>query len=125
MLTWLFARDRDPDPDIGTILGAHPVQVIFKHSPLCIVSAFAREQVERFARSTPSMPIVVVDVIRRRPLSERIARQTGVRHESPQVLLVSNGQVRWHASHAGVTAAALSRAVATHSARIPDERGAG
>ena len=125
MLTWLFAPNRDPVPDAGAILGEHPVLVIFKHSPLCIVSTFAREQVERFGRTAPSLPITVVDVMRQRPLSEGIAQQTGVRHESPQVLLVSNGRVRWHTSHAGITTAALSDAVATHAAGTLDERGAG
>ncbi|HEY8416227.1 MAG TPA: monothiol bacilliredoxin BrxC family protein [Thermaerobacter sp.] len=43
-----------------------------------------------------------------------MARRLGVRHQSPQALLVQRGAVRWHASHWDITeqslAAALGRA---------------
>jgi bacillithiol system protein YtxJ len=124
MLTRLFAHDRAPDPDLDAILGQHPVQMIFKHSPLCVVSAFARDEVERFSREAPSLPITVVDVIRQRPLSDGIAARTRVRHESPQVLLVQEGQIRWHTSHGGITAEALSQAVVGLSGKVADGRDA-
>jgi bacillithiol system protein YtxJ len=124
MLTRLFAHDRAPDPDSDAILGQHPVHVIFKHSPLCVVSALARDEVERFSREAPSLPITVVDVIRQRALSDGIAARTRVRHASPQVLLVQEGQIRWHTSHGGITAEALSRAVVGLSGEVAEGRDA-
>lgn len=109
------SRDpRDPDPD--AIMGEHRVLLLFKHSPLCLVSASARDQVERWARTAPTLPVTVVDVLRERELSQRVAARTGVRHQSPQVLLLRDGRVVWHASHGDITATALARAVAS----IPD-----
>lgn len=42
-----------------------------------------------------------------RPVSRHAEAVTGVRHESPQVLLFVDGALRWHASHGGITAAAM------------------
>jgi bacillithiol system protein YtxJ len=47
-----------------------------------------------------------------RELSELIARETAVRHESPQVLLFRDGRVTWSASHGGITLEAMKAAVA-------------
>jgi bacillithiol system protein YtxJ len=47
-----------------------------------------------------------------RPLSLAVAERTGVAHESPQVILLSGGRARWHASHRAVTLAALREACA-------------
>lgn len=124
MLTWLFPRDSGPDPNTDAILGQHPLQLIFKHSPLCVVSSFARDEVERFSRETPSLPITVVDVIRQRPLSEGIAARSRVRHASPQVLLVQEGRIRWHTSHGGIAAEALSGAVVGLSGEVAEGRDA-
>jgi bacillithiol system protein YtxJ len=50
----------------------------------------------------------LVDVIRQRPLSREIAARLGIPHESPQVIVIRGGTVRWHASHYEVTADALA-----------------
>jgi bacillithiol system protein YtxJ len=42
-----------------------------------------------------------------RALSQTVAAQTGVSHESPQVICLVGGKPFWHASHTAVTAAAL------------------
>jgi bacillithiol system protein YtxJ len=49
-------------------------------------------------------------------LAAELARRTGVRHESPQVLLLRGGRAAWSASHAAVTAEAVERALADGSA---------
>jgi bacillithiol system protein YtxJ len=48
-------------------------------------------------------PVHQLVVQRSRALSDRLARLVGVRHESPQVLILVNGRAAWHTSHAGVT----------------------
>ena len=47
--------------------------------------------------------IYQVDVINQRPLSQFIAMQTGIVHESPQVLLFIHGEVIDHASHHSIS----------------------
>ena len=44
----------------------------------------------------------LVDVLSQRPLSQAIEAKFGVRHESPQILIIEDGEVMWHASHRGV-----------------------
>jgi bacillithiol system protein YtxJ len=84
--------------------------VIYKHSPYCSLSFVAHEQVRRYVSESGALPVILVDVVNQRAMSDALEQATGVRHESPQLLLVRDGVVQWHASHRGVTATALSGA---------------
>lgn len=79
------------------------VAVVFKHSQTCPVSWMAKRQVDEFVQHHPEVPLYTVIVQKDRQLSNRIAEQTGVRHESPQVLVFRRGQVVTDASHSEVT----------------------
>jgi bacillithiol system protein YtxJ len=57
----------------------------------------------------------MVTVQTHRAVSNAIAQKLGVRHETPQALLVKNGRVVWTASHFRVTAAAVDDAIRTQS----------
>jgi pyruvate dehydrogenase complex dehydrogenase (E1) component len=57
-----------------------------------------------------------IDVIEQRSLSQAVATSTGVRHESPQAILFVSDEVRWHASHGGITRASLAAAVGQDAA---------
>jgi len=85
---------------------------ILKHSTQCPISAAAYRAFQRFAAAHPrSAEFRVVQVIEQRPLSNEIARRLGVRHQSPQALLVHRGTVRWHASHWDITEQSLAAAL--------------
>ncbi len=86
-----------------------PVAVIFKHSTRCPISTAAHSQMQSFLESNPQAPVGLVNVIEDREISTEIARITSVRHESPQVLILKDGVVVWHASHYGITADAVAR----------------
>lgn len=83
--------------------------VIFKHSTRCPISAHAFSEMERFHQGNPDIRFFVVHVVEDEPLSDYVTRNTGVRHESPQLLLLERGTVRWHASHFDVAASSLER----------------
>jgi len=85
--------------------------ILFKHSPRCPVSAEALTEIEEFARRQPATPVYLVDVLAQRPLSQRIAADLGIPHESPQAILLQRGKPLWHGSHYEVTADTLSRHV--------------
>jgi bacillithiol system protein YtxJ len=86
--------------------------VIFKHSPTCGVSAQASEEIDDLLeRAVLPLPLYVVSVRAQREVSEAITRRFGIRHESPQVLLLHRGAVLWHASHFRVNAAEIQKAV--------------
>jgi bacillithiol system protein YtxJ len=84
-----------------------PLVVIFKHSGRCPISRTARSEVERFVQEMPDTPVYLVDVIHNPAISEHIAERAGIRHESPQSIVLRKGKVVWHASHHEVTKAAL------------------
>ena len=86
--------------------------VIFKHSSTCGTSAQAHESiVELLAETAVGAEWYVVLVQASRQVSNAIAERFGVRHESPQVLIIDAGRVVWHASHFRVTGAALQAAL--------------
>ncbi len=98
------------EADATALLQRHPTHIIYKHSPFCSLSFVAEEQVRRYAAEPDSIPVTLVDVIRQRAMSDAIEEATGVRHESPQVLVVRDGRVSWQASHRRITLAELQLA---------------
>lgn len=86
--------------------------VIFKHSTTCSISAAAYSEMEQF-----SGEVVLIEVQRARELSREVEKQTGIRHESPQVLVLENGKVVWSASHFKVKARAVAEAVKNNGAQ--------
>ena len=89
--------------------------VIFKHSLTCPISASAFRQMKDYEGE-----IALVEVQRARELSNEIENRLGVRHESPQVIVLRNGQVVWDASHFKVTADAVADAVSKAQAEKQD-----
>ncbi len=72
----------------------------------------AREEVlAALERESWDTDVYLVSVQRNRDVSNAIADVLRTRHASPQALLVSNGEVRWQATHMAITADALERAV--------------
>ncbi len=94
--------------------GAWPL-LIFKKSPICPTSFAAEAEFQRFVQALPetaSLRICSVDVVGQRPVSLKIAEDTGISHQSPQALLVASKQnVLWHESHSEITQDSLSKAV--------------
>lgn len=86
--------------------------VIFKHSPTCGISAQAFESIsEWLARSSPAADFFVLTVQASRALSAALAQKFGIRHESPQALLIDHGAVVWHGSHFRATAGSIAAAL--------------
>jgi bacillithiol system protein YtxJ len=85
--------------------------LIFKHSTQCSISAQAYEEFSDFAEGAHDLLCGTVLVIENRKLSNVIAERFGVRHESPQALLIKEGRVVWHASHWSITSGSLSDAL--------------
>lgn len=84
-----------------------PWALVFKHSTRCPVSSYAHREVAEFRRRHPEASVYVVHVVEQRAISNALAARTGVRHESPQAIVLSGGKVLWADSHQGVTADAL------------------
>ena len=90
--------------------------VLYKHSPYCGLSSMARTEIHFFMQGNPDVPVYEVDVIHARALSQRIAQQLEIEHESPQVILLRRGRPMFDASHRGVSAYALEAEIQRLSA---------
>lgn len=95
----------------AALLQGDALRVIFKHSPTCGLSDIAYAEVSLFADAHPELPVILVDVLEQCALSQQIAAELHVMHESPQVILVADGRPLWNASHRRVTGEAITRAV--------------
>lgn len=84
--------------------------LLFKHSTTCPISAKAHEEFQAFVEDTNTSAAIVL-VIEDRPVSNQIAEILGIKHESPQVFLLEDGQVRWNTSHWKITREALKEAI--------------
>jgi bacillithiol system protein YtxJ len=74
--------------------------LIFKHSATCGISAQAHyELAEWRARHGSRAMMYKIDVRSHRDVSNAVADRFRIRHESPQIVLVEDGAVRWHRSH--------------------------
>jgi bacillithiol system protein YtxJ len=85
--------------------------LLFKHSTTCPISAAAFEEYERWSAAHPSAATGWIDVVQERPLARAVAERTGIRHESPQAILLARGDPRWNASHSAITEASLNGAL--------------
>lgn len=73
---------------------------VFKHSLRCSISLMVKDRLKRFWNF--DIPIVEINVLSSRELSDFIAESTQITHESPQLILFKNGKVIYHASHSGI-----------------------
>ena len=77
-------------------------QVIFKHSTRCAASSMAKHRLER-AIQPPGINFHFLDLVKYRTLSNTIEEQFMVHHESPQVLLIKDGECIYEESHSGIS----------------------
>ena len=86
--------------------------LLFKHSFTCGISAEALDElVAHLNERRVDASYAMVTVQTHREVSNAVARKLGVRHETPQALLIREGRVVWSASHVRVTAKAMEAAL--------------
>ena len=84
--------------------------VIFKHSRTCGISCEAFDELHAHLADAPadaSYHLITVQSHRR--VSDEAEVRLGVRHQTPQVILLKDGVPVWNASHFRITATELSR----------------
>lgn len=106
MLSWEKLTEIKELDDIVQMSNNQPV-IIFKHSTRCSISAMAKDRLERQWTPEHSAPVYYLDLIRYRPVSDKIAELFSVEHQSPQVLLIAKGKCTYNASHSMISASAL------------------
>ncbi len=100
-MNWITLQNEAQLDDIRERSTSRP-QLIFKHSTRCSASALVKGRLER-ASQPETIDFYFLDLIRNRPVSNKIAEDFFVEHESPQVLLIRNGECIYDESHMGIT----------------------
>jgi bacillithiol system protein YtxJ len=86
--------------------------LLFKHSRTCGISCEALDELRaHLEQGPPSASCKVITVQSHRHVSDEAAARLGVRHETPQAILLRDGKPVWKASHFRITADALSQAL--------------
>ena len=79
--------------------------IVFKHSTTCPISAAAYAEMSQVPND-----VSLVVVQRARDVSREIEARTGLRHESPQTIILRNGEAVWNASHWSIKAGEVDEA---------------
>jgi len=100
-MNWIELTSEDQLEELKRESSNRP-QVIFKHSTRCSISSLAKSRLER-ALEPSDIKFHFLDLIQYRSLSNKIEEQFMVHHESPQVLLIKNGECIYDESHSGIS----------------------
>ena len=79
--------------------------MIFKQSTRCSISAMVLNRLERSwsQEELSNVRPYYLDLLQNRELSNQIANEFDVLHQSPQVLMLRNGEVVYHDSHMNIS----------------------
>lgn len=85
--------------------------LIYKHSATCSISALMKHRLESRWEDNISSKNYFLDLLSYRPVSNAVAEVFSIRHESPQVILVSKGKAVYNASHNGIEYRTLKKEI--------------
>ncbi|MEO5947014.1 MAG: bacillithiol system redox-active protein YtxJ [Chitinophagaceae bacterium] len=109
-MNWTVLNSEEKLAEIITKSHSKP-QVIFKHSIRCSISSMVKSRLEKSA--TPdTIDFHYLDLINYRLLSNKIAVDLDVFHESPQVLLLKDGECIYNESHMAIRMEDIAQLVA-------------
>ena len=100
-MNWIPLRNEDQLEEIVLNSNNKP-QVIFKHSTRCSVSSMAKNRLDK--KDQPEgIDFYFLDLIKHRKISNKIADDFKVAHQSPQILIINQGKCVYDESHSGIT----------------------
>lgn len=80
----------------------HTTQVIYKHSVTCGISGMVLKMFSDAYEMNIECDLYFLTIQSHRDISNTVAHQFQVRHESPQLLIIKNGKVTFHTSHGAI-----------------------
>ncbi len=99
-MNWIFLNNIDQINTLQKDSATIP-QVIFKHSTRCSISSTIKNRLER-STIPNNVKFYYLDLIPHRAISNKIAEVFNVPHESPQILLIKNGNCIYNESHMAI-----------------------
>ncbi len=113
---WSQLTDKSQLKDIMLESKTQPV-AIFKHSTSCSISGMSKMRLES-AWDLNNIKIYYLDLLNHRDISNAIAAEFHVHHESPQIILMSKGECIYDASHFDISVDELKETLAFHKLAI-------
>lgn len=108
-MEWLNLTDLKQIDEIKNETG---YSVIFKHSTRCSISLMAKRAFEYDKDVIPeNTKLYFLDLISHRDISAYIAEKFSVHHESPQALLIKDGECILDASHSDISAEEIAESI--------------
>ena len=108
-MTWIDLNNEQQLSSIKELSKQKP-QLIFKHSTRCSISSMAKSRLERNVQPEAT-DFYFLDLIKFRSVSDKIAEDFAVFHESPQVLIIKNAACVYDESHSGIQMAEIAEQV--------------
>jgi len=107
-LNWIKLTSEEEVRNLVEVTSKELPCVIFKHSTTCSISSIANHRLSDLkSENAEGYQFYYLDLLAYRSVSNYIADYLQVHHESPQVILVKNGEVTYEESHLGITTAEL------------------
>ncbi len=107
MIKWIPLESQDQLEQIAQLSHKVPC-LIFKHSTRCNISSMAKSRLEsKWDFAETEIQPYYLDLIAFRSISDKIVDKFDVFHESPQVLLIRNGECSYDASHLDISVSEL------------------
>ena len=85
--------------------------LLFKHSRTCGISCEALDELHTHLTVPVNVSYKLITVQSHRPVSDAASSRLGIRHETPQAILIKDGAAVWCASHFRITARELDKAL--------------
>lgn len=99
-MNWILLEDEKQLDEIIAASNTIP-QVIFKHSTRCGTSKMIKNRLEK--NEAPSgINFYLLDLLKHRKISNMVASDFAVQHQSPQVLIINNGECIYDESHSAI-----------------------
>lgn len=107
-LVWNNLSSIDQLTDLENVSMEIPV-LILKHSTRCSISDMAKNRLELYWDHEVPLKPYYLDLLAHREVSNEIAARYHVPHQSPQILVLKNGQTIYSASHNEIDYTTLKR----------------
>ncbi|SDS32010.1 bacillithiol system protein YtxJ [Maribacter dokdonensis] len=102
-IPWISLTSIDQLKDIKEASNSKP-QLIFKHSTTCGISRMVLNMFKsNYSLEEGQMDLYFLDLLAHRDVSNGVASEFGVTHQSPQLLIIKNGEVVVHDSHGSIS----------------------